>query len=80
MEEIKLNIDQNKTNTYTKINTEDDSELYDFNYQKELPVTVMNNNNFSNKIRSIGQQHNFIYKKIGNIFSMLFFFILFGTN
>ena len=71
MEEIKLNIYQNKTNTYTKINTEDDSELYDFNYQKELPVTVMNNNNFSNKIRSIGQQHNFIYKKIGNTFCFL---------
>ena len=54
MEDIKLTIDQNKTNSYTKVNTEDDTELYDFNYEKELPVTN-SNNNIKNKIRSINE-------------------------
>ena len=43
MEEIKINIGQNKNNSsYIKVNTEDDTELYDFNYEKELPVTDNN--------------------------------------
>ena len=70
MEDIKLTIDQNKTISYTKINTEDDTEIYDFNYEKELPVTSANNST-KNKIRSINQQHSFIYKRIGNTFCFL---------
>ena len=64
MEEIKLNIGQNRNNSYTKINTEDDNELYDFNYEKELPVTDMNAHS-QNRIRSPNQQQNFCYKKLG---------------
>ena len=67
MEDVKLAIDQNKTNSYTKINTEEEIELFDFNYEKELPVTDINNHS-RNKIRSINQQKRFIYKKIGNTF------------
>ena len=67
MEEIKLNIGQNRNNSYNKINTEDDNELYDFNYEKELPVTDMNAHS-QNRIRSPNQQQNFCYKKIGNTF------------
>ena len=69
MEEVvKLNIAQNKNNSYIKVNTEEDVEPYDFNYEKELPVTNINMNNFSkNKIQSTNQG-NFIYKKIGNTF------------
>ena len=70
MEEIKLTIDQNKTNSYTKVNTEDDTELYDFNYEKEQPVTN-SNKTIKNKIRSINGHHSFIYKKIGNTFCFL---------
>ena len=39
MEEIKLNRTQNKNNSYTKINTEDDNEMNDFNYEKELTIS-----------------------------------------
>lgn len=39
MEDVKLNIGQNKNNSYIKINTDDDVELYEFNYEKETPVT-----------------------------------------
>ena len=67
MEEVKLNIAQNKTNSYIKVNTEDDAELYEFNYEKEMPVTNTNNLN-KNKLRSIEQQQSFCYKKIGNTF------------
>ena len=70
MEEIKLNIGQNKNNSYTKINTEDDNEIYDFNYEKELPVTEMNAHS-QNRIRSPNQQQNFCYKKIGNTFCFI---------
>ena len=70
METIKLTIGQNKANSYTKVNTEDDTEIYDFNYEKETPVTDMNNQS-KNTIRSINQQHSFIYKKIGNTFCFL---------
>jgi len=67
MEEIKLNIEQNKNNSYIKINTEEDIELYNFNYEKEFPVTDINNQTKSG-IRSINQQKKFLYKKIGNTF------------
>ena len=70
MEEVKLTIDKNKNkNSYIKISTEDDIELYDFNYEKELPVT--DNNNTMSSARSINQQDSFIYKKIGNTFCFL---------
>ena len=70
MEEVKLTIDKNRNkNSYIKISTEDDVELYDFNYEKELPVT--DNNNSNSSIRSINQQDSFIYKKIGNTFCFL---------
>ena len=70
MEVIKLNIDQNKTNSYTKINTEEEDIEYNINYEKELPVTNINNNSF-NKIRNIKQQHSFFYKRIGNSFCFI---------
>ena len=70
MEEIKLNIGQNKNNSYIKVNTEEDVELYDFNYEKELPVTETNNLS-QNRIKSINQPQNFFYKKIGNTFCFL---------
>ena len=70
MEEIKINIGQNKNNSYIKVNTEDDIELYDFNYEKEIPVTNSNNQS-KNKIRTIEQQQSFCYKRIGNTFCFL---------
>jgi hypothetical protein len=64
---MKLNIGPNKSNSYIKVNTEDDAEFYDFNYEKEMPVTNSNNIN-KNKGRSIDQQQSFCYKRIGNTF------------
>ena len=60
MEEIKLNRTQNKNNSYTKINTEDDNEMNDFNYEKELPVTDMKAH-WQYRIRSPNQQNNFYF-------------------
>ena len=67
MEEIKINIGQNKNNSYIKVNTEDDVELYDIDYEKEIPVTD-SNIQIKNKRKSIEQQQNFCYKRIGNTF------------
>ena len=50
MEDIKINIGQNKNNSYIKVNTDEDVELYDFNYEKEIPVTD-NSNQIKNKRR-----------------------------
>ena len=61
MEDIKLNIGQNKNNSYIKINTEDDIELYEFNYEKETPVT---NNQIKTRGRTLDQQQSFCYKRI----------------
>ena len=68
MEDIKLNIGQNKNNSYIKINTEDDIELYEFNYEKETPVT---NNQIKTRGRTLDQQQSFCYKRIGNTFCFL---------
>ena len=71
MEEIKINIGQNKNNSsYIKVNTEDDTELYDFNYEKELPVTD-NNIQVKNNKKAFEQQQSFCYKRIGNTFCFL---------
>ena len=68
MEDIKLNIGQNKNNSYIKINTEDDIELYEFNYETETPVT---NNQIKTRERTLDQQQSFCYKRIGNTFCFL---------
>ena len=68
MEEIKINIGQNKnTSSYIKVNTEDDIELYDFNYEKEIPVTN-NTIQIKNNKKALEQQQSFCYKRIGNTF------------
>jgi hypothetical protein len=66
MEDIRLGVEQNKVNTYSKINTEEDVELYELNYEKEIPVT---DNQFNIRgRRTVNQQEKFCYKKIGNTF------------
>ena len=70
MEEVKLNIDKDKNNSYIKLDTEEIIEFQDLNYEKELPVTNINNQT-KNRIKAINQQKKLCYTKIGNTFCFL---------
>jgi len=67
MDDIKLSVDQSKTGSYSKVSTEEDTELYDFDIEKEQPVT---NSNYlpKNKKSKINKRKSFCYKKIGNTY------------